>query len=108
MNRRSLAVALALAVPLACTSVDTEVSTGVDAGGKMGGDTAARAPTATLRSELALLAPLCGRTWIAQFPKGGLSDTQTYEPMLGGQFIRNEHAVADASGKVVYSGETIY
>ncbi|TAJ24731.1 MAG: hypothetical protein EPO68_01095 [Planctomycetota bacterium] len=92
MNTRQLVLALALAAPLACKALDPRPS----------------APAPALRSELAPLAPMCGRTWVAQFPKGGLSDTQTYEPLLGGQFIRNEHAVADASGKVVYSGETIY
>jgi hypothetical protein len=94
---RSLVLALAFIAPSACTApraVDAEAS--------------ASTAAPTLRSELATLAPLCGRTWVAQFAEGGFSDTQTYEPILGGQFVRNAHAVADANGKVVYSGETVY
>lgn len=35
-------------------------------------------------------------------------DEQRFEWVYGGKFVRNPHWVKDASGKVVYEGETIY
>lgn len=55
-----------------------------------------------------VFAPLCGRTFVATFPGGGMTDTQTFAWMLGGRFVRNTHFVSDADGRVVYEGETVY
>jgi len=57
---------------------------------------------------LALLEPLTAHEWVAPFPNGKLTDTQRFEWMYGRKFLRNPHQVKDASGKVVYEGETIY
>lgn len=59
-------------------------------------------------SQLAGLAPLVGRTWQGSFPGGELRDTQEFEWMLGGAFLRNAHRVTDAGGRAVYEGETVY
>ena len=73
------------------------------------------APNATAEDEvqpiepLAPLADLVGPTWIADFPgDGGMTDTQHFEWMIGGQFLRNLHWVKNAAGEVLYEGETIY
>jgi hypothetical protein len=57
--------------------------------------------------QLALFSPLVGREWVAAFPGNDITDTQRFEWVLGGKFLRNVHHVR-ASGKVVYEGETIY
>jgi outer membrane protein assembly factor BamB len=57
---------------------------------------------------LAVLEPLAAHKWVAPFPNGRLTDTQRFEWMYGRKFLRNPHQVKDASGKVVYEGETIY
>jgi hypothetical protein len=55
-----------------------------------------------------IFAALCGRTFVAPFPDGDLTDTQTFAWMLGGHFVRNRHTVSNAEGKVLYEGETVY
>lgn len=52
-------------------------------------------------------APLIGKQWVAQFPGGG-SDTQMFEWVYEGKFLRNSHFVKNAEGKKVYEGETIF
>lgn len=59
-------------------------------------------------SRLEGLAPLVGRTWRATLPGGELRDTQAFEWMLGGSYLRNAHRVTDSAGRVVYEGETVY
>jgi len=54
------------------------------------------------------LKPLIGKTWVAPFPGGGGSDTQVFEWVYEGKFLRNTHFVKDAEGKTVYEGETIF
>lgn len=56
---------------------------------------------------LAPLIPLVGGAWVADFPNG-LTDTQTFEPMVAGRFLRNVHWVATSDGRTVYEGETVY
>lgn len=56
----------------------------------------------------AALTPLIGKVWRGTFPGGELHDTQEFEWMLGGKFVRNVHRVTSLAGKVVYEGETIY
>ena len=82
------------------------------AGLALGWLAAARPAPAAARAQagpdpLAPLAPLVAREWIATFPNG-LTDTQSSQWLYGRKFIRNPHQVRDASGKVVYEGETIY
>jgi len=57
---------------------------------------------------LEVLAEFVGPEWVATFPDGKLTDTQRFDWMFGGKFLRNPHQVKDAQGKVVYEGETIY
>ncbi len=66
-----------------------------------------RAPPAE-DGPLAPLAKLVGPEWIATFPNGKLTDTQRFEWICAKKFLRNPHQVKDASGQVVYEGETIY
>ena len=58
---------------------------------------------------LASLAPYVGGEWVAAtFPAGSLTDIQRFEWICAKKFLRNTHEVQDSTGKVVYSGETIY
>ena len=67
------------------------------------------APTVEQVAEpLQRFAPLVGTRWRAAFPGGELHDTQEFEWMLGGQFVRNVHRVTSDSGEVVYEGETVW
>jgi len=54
------------------------------------------------------LASLVGRDWVALFPDGKTTDTQRFEWVYGGKFLRNTHWVKNAEGGVVYEGETFY
>jgi hypothetical protein len=90
---RSLLAAFALAVPLAAAfqTRDEPAPAAVD-------------PAEPLRP----LAGLVGHPWVADFPSGKLTDTQTWTWVYGGKFLRSVHEVRDAEGRVVYGGETIY
>ena len=61
---------------------------------------------ADLRPELKPLSFLVGHCWTGTFPGGKTTDTHCFEPMLGGQFVRDRHRVAGA--KTPYEGETVY
>ncbi len=52
--------------------------------------------------------PLVGHTFVAIFPNGKMTDTQHFEWVYGGKFIRNVHHVRNEKGEVVYEGETIF
>jgi hypothetical protein len=67
---------------------------------------AQQAPAAA-SSQLAVFAPLIGRDWVAAFPGGNVTDTQRFEWVLSGKFVRNVHHVRSGTD-VVYEGETIY
>jgi len=54
------------------------------------------------------LARLPGATWVGRFPDGKQTDSHRFEWVYGQKFIRDTHQVKDASGKVVYEGETIF
>lgn len=85
-------------------------------GGAVGAALASPASPDALREQaaaksadpLAPLAPLADHAWEAAFPDGKLTDRQQFEWLYGRKFLRNPHQVRDASGQVVYSGETIY
>jgi len=53
------------------------------------------------------LSALIGTDWIAEMPRE-MTDTQRFEKVYGGKFIRNRHWVKDKNGRVVYEGETFY
>jgi hypothetical protein len=67
---------------------------------------AAPAAAASVRAELKPLAFLVGSCWTGTFPDGKATDTHCFEPVYGGQFIRDRHVVR--GGKVPYEGETIH
>jgi len=67
-----------------------------------------QAPASSPKAALAVLAPLIGSDWRAPLPGGTLTDTQHFEWMYDGMFIRNTHHVDTADGKTVYRGETVY
>lgn len=70
---------------------------------------AAAADEARPIGALEVLAPLTAASWVAAFPDSdGATDTQRFEWMYGGKFLRNTHQVRDGSGRVVYEGETVY
>jgi hypothetical protein len=64
---------------------------------------AAAAPV--LAPPLAPMAPLVGHCWAADLP-GGQRDMHCFEPLYGGRFVRDRHAVT--GGGVRYEGETVY
>lgn len=66
----------------------------------------APASPAAVRAELQPLAFLVGSCWTGTFPDGVQTDTHCFEPVYGGQFIRDRHVVR--GGKVPYEGETIH
>lgn len=68
---------------------------------------APQAQASSPRTALAVFAPLVGADWRAPLPGGPLTDTQHFEWMYDGLFVRNTHHV-DADGKTVYKGETVY
>ena len=49
---------------------------------------------------------LLGSCWRGTFPDGRASDEHCFEPLFGGQFVRDRHVVS--GGKEPYSGETTY
>lgn len=59
-----------------------------------------------LRAGLAPLAFLNGWCWRGEFPGGGQVDTHCFEPVYGGQHLRDRHQVT--GGTSLYEGETIY
>ena len=65
---------------------------------------AAEAPP--LRPGLEPLAFLVGHCWQGELPGGGQLDTHCFEPVYGGQHIRDRHEVTGGSGR--YAGETFY
>ena len=46
--------------------------------------------------------------WVGRFPDGSASDTQRFEWVYGGKFIRNTHFVTRDGQGTVYEGETIF
>lgn len=65
---------------------------------------AAQEPPA-LRAELAPLGFLVGHCWRGALPTGE-TDTHCFEPVYGGEHVRDRHEVTGGSG--VYAGETFY
>lgn len=61
--------------------------------------------TPTLRPELAPLDFLVGHCWRGTFASGEV-DTHCFEPVFGGQHVRDRHEVT--GGERPYSGETIF
>jgi hypothetical protein len=59
-----------------------------------------------LREELAPLVFLAGSCWTGVFPGSETFDVHCYEPVYGGQYLRDVHAVPQ--GADVYRGETLY
>jgi len=59
-----------------------------------------------LREELMPLAFLAGACWTGVFPGSETFDVHCYEPVYGGQYLRDVHAVPQ--GSEVYRGETLY
>ncbi len=59
-----------------------------------------------LREELMPLAFLAGSCWTGVFPGSETFDVHCYEPVYGGQYLRDVHAVPQ--GDTVYRGETLY
>lgn len=59
-----------------------------------------------LRPELAPLEFLAGGCWTGVFPGSETYDVHCYEPVFGGKFLRDVHAVPQ--GADVYRGETLY
>ncbi|HEY7379504.1 MAG TPA: hypothetical protein VH542_12530 [Steroidobacteraceae bacterium] len=66
---------------------------------------AADAPTG-LTAPLQPLAFWVGHCWEGKFADGRSTDKHCFEPMLGGQFVRDRHVVR--GDQPDYSGETIY
>ncbi len=58
-----------------------------------------------LRAELEPLAFLAGHCWRGELATGEI-DTHCYEPVYGGQHVRDRHEVT--GGESVYAGETFY
>ncbi len=59
-----------------------------------------------LRSGLEPIAFLVGHCWRGEFPEGRGVDTHCFEPVYGGQHVRDRHEVTSARG--TYAGETFY
>lgn len=66
---------------------------------------AAEAPPPALRPGLEPLGFLVGHCWRGRFEDGAV-DTHCFEPVYGGQHVRDRHEVT--GGKDVYAGETFY
>ena len=62
------------------------------------------APT-EVRAELKPFQFLVGSCWTGTFPDGKATDTHCFEPVYGGQFIRDTHVV---KGPKPYEGESIH
>ena len=60
----------------------------------------------TLRPGLEPLAFLVGPCWQGEFERTGERDTHCFEPVYGGQHVRDRHEVTGGSG--TYAGETFY
>jgi len=69
---------------------------------------AATATPAELRAELQPLDFLVGKCWQGEMKGGAEKDTHCFEPVYGGQHVRDRHEVKNAEGKVIYAGETLY
>jgi hypothetical protein len=50
---------------------------------------------------------LIGHCWAGSAPGNAGTDTHCFEPVFGGQHVRDRHVVV-AGGRQVYSGESIY
>lgn len=83
---RNLAMVWTVVATAACASVD-------------GSDRA-------LREEFAPLAFLSGWCWAGEFPGGKRTDVHCFEPVFGGQHLRDRHALS--GGAQLYRGETLY
>jgi hypothetical protein len=59
-----------------------------------------------LRPELEPMRYLVGHCWRGPMKQGTEQDTHCFEPVFGGQHIRDRHEVT--GGTAVYRGETIY
>ncbi|MGQ0559599.1 MAG: SRPBCC family protein [Sphingosinicella sp.] len=66
---------------------------------------ALQAPPADLRPEFEPLRFLIGHCWQGQFASGE-TDTHCFEPVYGGQHVRDRHEVT--GGRGLYRGETLY
>lgn len=65
----------------------------------------AAAAQPSLRSELKPFERLSGHCWAGEIAKGK-RDVHCFEPVLGGQHVRDRHRVEGGGG--VYEGETLY
>jgi uncharacterized protein YndB with AHSA1/START domain len=54
------------------------------------------------------LAFLVGHCWRGEFKARAQTDTHCFDSIYGGRHVRDRHEVKDSSGKVTYSGETLY
>ena len=70
------------------------------------GSAAPKATTSQLRPELSALEFLVGSCWRGRFPKETNEDTHCFEPVFGGQHLRDTHEVT--GDEEIYRGETIY
>jgi hypothetical protein len=87
VNRMILTAGLAVALGAgACTAQDERIP--------------------VLKSELAPLEFLADACWQGVFPGSESFDIHCYAPMLGGQYLRDFHAVPQ--GATLYTGETIF
>ena len=68
---------------------------------------AASAAPALAQPALEPFSDLLGRCFSGDAPGGGGIDKHCFEPVYGGQHVRDRHAVT-AGGKQVYAGETLY
>jgi hypothetical protein len=64
------------------------------------------AAPAQVREELKPFQFLVGSCWTGTFPDGKATDTHCFEPVYGGQFIRDTHVVK--GGPKAYEGESIH
>ncbi len=72
----------------------------------MAGPVAAQTGTPPLRAELAPLQFLAGACWRGEFPGGAAFDVHCFEPVYGGHYLRDVHAVPGET--TTYRGETLY
>ncbi|MEO7634092.1 MAG: hypothetical protein ABIS38_00415 [Sphingomicrobium sp.] len=68
---------------------------------------AAAPPPALAQPSLAPLASFVGHCWAGEAPGNGGLDTHCFEPVFGGQHVRDRHVVR-AGGADVYWGESLY
>jgi hypothetical protein len=66
----------------------------------------AAAASAIAQPALQPFAPLVGHCWAGPAPGNG-TDRHCFEPVYGGQHVRDRHVVT-IDGKPVYEGETLY